>query len=776
MKALNITFKRCFLATFFAALAINVYAGGGNEPLITVKTPSQNARLVLLDWSPVKSPEKGRFGLYRVERETNTYVLMKEIFPVDRYVLDENLALPLDNYFYRIESAPAGRELPQTKPIRIPEKEMIEQIASSYFLDPNALSGLDLEPLPDPIDSRFNQAPPYDQAFASQVKPTRTGTKLNDGIYIGALSFTGKVTDLTQNFDGSNTLIPLDPSGRQELLEHLFVGYVPSHAFGTALYYAEHQALANLTELDKAGLLPPKVDSVTFITFTDGIDTSSTDAALTPIEGRDFRHSPSATTYRNYIQQQLSNRRIAGKNINAWSIGIRGRDVVNENEFGQTLRALSSNGGRVSELDDLSDIESDLMEIADGLNIYTPQVNLTFSTPAYPVGTIIRITFDNWISSPEGAEYYVDARLGWGEGGYTLSGLTARGVALADTKTVVGTRNGSAVEYTIKIKNDFALPNVKQWYRQSNEGMYGWQANSEFVAHKATAFIHERKTAIVYLVLDGSSSLHAEEITKVRSAINMFVDRLYNAASRQINLPQVGVEEDYNYSGDNGGNGGFYPNTQNSGSLAQSPPTTYRPPQQPRSKSSANSSSNPPTNSLTITSNNPSPAYSYIDNNYADRSGSQPSSSQARQPGYREPDYNTYQTYQTYQPAPQQRTTIAATPAQQPAPVYVSPGYSAPSAPRNQSRPSQSAQYSANGNLFWIQVGSYSEVAYAQKAWRVVSGYGFADAQIFEKKLNGGIYYRVKLGPYSDRDAAEYALNVLKNCSPEYYDSFIAAE
>jgi len=41
-------------------------------------------------------------------------------------------------------------------------------------------------------------------------------------------------------------LIPLDPAGKQEVLETMRVRYKPSPANGTALFYAEHTALANL--------------------------------------------------------------------------------------------------------------------------------------------------------------------------------------------------------------------------------------------------------------------------------------------------------------------------------------------------------------------------------------------------------------------------------------------------------------------------------------------------------------------------------------------------
>ncbi|GMO28420.1 MAG: hypothetical protein Ta2B_09120 [Termitinemataceae bacterium] len=555
------TFKKIAFIYFFGLLASNVFAGGGREPMLDLRTPSETSRLILLDWSAIQKPDNFRFGLYRLDRNNKTYELMLEVDTLIRAVHDTQLTPPLANYFYRIEVVSAKKELPQTRPMKISESQMEKQIASAYFVDANMMQLVEANNavvLPSP-GSRGSSGgstfvSPYPDlglrgTLPSQDDPVKKKNanknteKLNDGIYIGVVGFSGNVANITQSKNGSAKLVPLDPSGRQELLEYLRVSYVQANDYGTALYYAEHKALANLTEMDTDGLLPSNIDSVTFITFTDGTDTSSTDAAFTPIENRDFRRSGSGNAYKNYIRTQLANRKIAGKKINAWSIGIRGKDVINENEFIQTLDSLSSNEGTYAELDEVNDIESSLCEIADGLNIYTPQNDLTFSTPAYPIGTNLRLTFDSSCEEPEAAQYYVDAKVSWVDEQYVLTGLSAEGITLDSNVRVTGKRSNTQVNYTIKLNNDFAVNSVRQWYRQPSDNSYGWLKNSEFASSKTASFSHDRKSAIIYLVLDNSSSLKTEEIDKVRYAISTFVDRLYIASEHRVEFEKIGKEE-----------------------------------------------------------------------------------------------------------------------------------------------------------------------------------------------------------------------------------------
>ncbi|GMO54349.1 MAG: hypothetical protein Ta2G_13280 [Termitinemataceae bacterium] len=758
--------KKYFVSLLFSVFIVNNLsaAGSAKVPDLSLSTPSETSRLIVFDWFNVKTPEKSKFGLYRVDKRDKTYSLICEVNPDNKAVLDTELQPPLSNYFYRMESVRSNRELPETQPIRITDEEMADQISSCSFINKSAQNlALNLNAIVLPfqmgsIAENFNKIFPdaenpqaKNPSLAGHQYPENTQRgaapreKLNDGIYIGAISFSGNVNDITKTSKGNPVLIPLDPAGKQELLENLSIAYVPSNNFGTALYYAEHRALANLSEMDAQGILPQNLESVTFITFTDGVDTSSTDADFAPIENRDFRRAASLGLYRNFINSQLRSRTISGKRINAWSIGIRGRDVINENEFVQTLDSLSANEGYYSELDYIDDVEANLCEIADGLNIYTPQIDLTFSTPAYPIGTLIRISFDAFCSDPEFASYYIDAKVSWSEGKYMLTNLKSEGIKILNNAAVNGRRNNTAVEYTIRVNNEFVQENVRQWYKQ-NPNDYEWMANSEFVSSKMAGFSHDRKSAIVYLVLDNSSSLRPDEINKVRKAISVFVDRLYSAQGQHVDLYKIGSDD-------------------HSGSVKNYIPKRRMPLQ----SEPVNNAGNVP---MTI----------YIPENL-------------------EPMQTQAQTYtmeaipipepvnvapQVYYPQQGPRVQVQQAPRvvqQAPRVQEVLRVQSVPQAPRVVQAPR------ANNSIviplyndrppergFWIQAASYRELTYAQRTWKMISDFGFRGVEIFEKVIQGTPYFRVKLGPYNTRYDAEYSQSILRSYAYEFNDSFIVEE
>ncbi|MDR3355746.1 MAG: SPOR domain-containing protein [Spirochaetaceae bacterium] len=736
------------LAVFALVLlpALESFAGGSNEPKLVVTGPSDTSRHVSIDWSGLSKPEKYRWGLYRFDMEDKTYTLVNEIEALQTSYLDEELEPPATKYFYKIERSSSNRDLVMTKPIRINKQEAARQMAASSAVGDGAGSS-------DSFQSNAGTAyTGYGAAAKKEAKPKNS--TFNEGIYIGIISFSGKVNDITQNPDGSPALIPLDAPGRQVLLEYLARSYVPSKTTGTALYYADHKALANLSAMEQDGTLPGNLDSVTVITFTDGTDTSSTDVDFAPLEDRDFRRRSSASAYRTYISQQLSTRKIAGVRVNAWSIGIPGRDIQNAAEFTQTLQSLASVPGNVSEFSEVSQMDERLTAIADDLNIYTPRMNLTLSTPAYPVNTLLRITFDGDIGTPDASEYYVEARVSWDEAGkgYALGNISAHGIKYVEGRRLPGKRNETGIDYNILLNNDFQVPNVRQWYMQPGEDSFGWLPNSEFFARKTADFTHERKSAIVYLVLDCSSSLTEKVIGDIRAAIGTFINKLYSISSREVILASVNGDyperpqpqtaatvknemSRYVPKNTQAQNDQTYPARAQTASPRSQPPQSYQ--QKPAGTSQP--VSQPPVQTW-------------------QRSGSE----------FQFPPKELYQM-PAVQPVPRQTNRQTAQfPAASGAPgkntsiEVLSPG-SVPGSYRLQ-------------DAYWVQIGSYTEAAHAQRTWRNFSNTGIGSAEIFTSSVNGVTYYRVKAGPYVNKIEAEYALEQLRRHSADYKDSFITNE
>jgi hypothetical protein len=540
----------------------------------------------------------------------------------------------------------------------------------------------------------------------------------NEGIYFGLVLFDNKVRS-------EPTLIPLDPTGRQELLERLSVSYVPSTANGTALYYAQHTALSYLNNLESAKALPSNLESVNIITFTDGLDTSSTDVSFKALDTNNFAGGQTAS-YRNYISQQMKAKRIGGKKIDGWAIGIQGRDIINNADFAQTLDAVSSSPDNIVFLNDVSQMEYQLLDLSEKLHIFTPRNRLTWTAPAYSVGTTVRLTFDN-VDSADSSKRYIEGRVVYGNNEYSISNVRAEGVSLASTGSVVGIRGDSGIEYTLTLDGEFDTNSVMQWYKLNSLSGEDWIINSEFKVSRLSDFTSNRKSAIIYLVLDCSSSLTNVEIDRIRNAIIMFIDKLYNSAD---NLSPNGIAS----------RSAVLPVPQTAYQAPQPVPQTMQPVPQALPQA-------PPQSVPQTVPQAPPQA-----------------------PPFSLPPQQAPQTFRPYEYAPSQRYTLAPPQSQQPA-------FSA----RQQTAgklylPPKTVNWNAPYSGFWVQAGAYSELRFAQNLWRKLLTNGCADAEIFGKEINRVMYYRVKIGPYQFREEAEAALLILNTSGLGFDDSFIVQQ
>jgi hypothetical protein len=126
-----------------------------------------------------------------------------------------------------------------------------------------------------------------------------------DGIYLGLISFASGVEELIPP-------VLLDKSGYDALNNLLDTRYQADSNPGTALYYAVHTVLADLSALGTN--IPSTLESVNIVTFTDGLDNNSTSLGLPALENRDFRGKP-VGDYAAYIRNEIVRRRIGGKRI-----------------------------------------------------------------------------------------------------------------------------------------------------------------------------------------------------------------------------------------------------------------------------------------------------------------------------------------------------------------------------------------------------------------------------------------------------------------------------
>ncbi|MDR2798832.1 MAG: VWA domain-containing protein [Treponema sp.] len=365
---------------------------------------------------------------------------------------------------------------------------------------------------------------------SSQNSQAKTSNRENTeeaqgGVYIGLLSFAADVQDLT---DGA--LIYLNDEGRNQLLQSLSK-YSRAAGSGTALYYAVHQALHNLKTQESS--FPDNLSSINLITFTDGLDNNSTSLALPVIDDQDFR-GKSTESYASYIKQQIAERRVADKPITSFAAGVQGGDVEDKAAFSATLKSLASATGTTAtnfyELADFSELNQKFQDIANNLTIINRDLMFTIITPSYQPGTKIRMTFDvaeHTLEAFAKSTRYVEGEVSLNNGTYELTHVTcSEGVSSSSEEPVPGTLTGTEVSY---IFNDFVVSDAK-WQLQQwilSPGSTTWQRNSEYTMGDSLKIAVEKRSSVIYLVLDNSRSLVDTDVASIRNAVEGFINLLY---------------------------------------------------------------------------------------------------------------------------------------------------------------------------------------------------------------------------------------------------------
>lgn len=290
---------------------------------------------------------------------------------------------------------------------------------------------------------------------------------------------------------------------------------------GTALYYSVENAIDKLKNTN----LPEDLDNVSIITFTDGLDNVS----LTLTENYNSR-----AEYLDAIHNKLITENIKGKTISAYSIGIRGEDVTDIQEFQNNLKKLASNDNNAYEVTSMTDVNQKFQEIASSLYNVNSLVTLTLKIPGgYDNGTKIRFTFDN-VSGATNSNIYIEGTLN--RSANTLENVIYQGLNCTSGTTITGVEEGAFLLLPfVNLKNgDSNIPttNLKQYYSTNSTQ---WQINSEFSSANNSTQTIERKSAVIMLVLDCSNSL-GDKFSDMQNSANTFIDILNNGYT-DINPP-----------------------------------------------------------------------------------------------------------------------------------------------------------------------------------------------------------------------------------------------
>ena len=281
---------------------------------------------------------------------------------------------------------------------------------------------------------------------------------------------------------------------------------------GTILYYAVESAIKEL----KKATLPKDLVNVSIITFTDGLDQGSL--------GMNSKHK-TKSSYLEDLKKQINNTKIRGKEISAYSIGLKGDDVSDDREFSDNLRNLSSSPGNFYEARTMNEVNDRFGEIASSLYNETQMQYLKLTIPVQEDKAVIRFTFDN-ISDAANSTFYIEGAFNLSD--KSLRNITYNGFAEQGETMVKGEIEGIFVTFTfvnLKPVSTTVMPlnYVKQWELKTSL----WQINSEFVPGRNSDLIQEWKSAVILLVLDCSTSL-GSDFSSLQNSARDFIDVLLN--------------------------------------------------------------------------------------------------------------------------------------------------------------------------------------------------------------------------------------------------------
>lgn len=351
-----------------------------------------------------------------------------------------------------------------------------------------------------------------ESGYSQTATGTLAGSGQQSGIYLGVTGFnddlyTYPVMRLTESSVG----------GFRDFVDNLTMKY------GTLLYYSVDQAINAL----QSATLPPDISNAAIVTFTDGLDQGSM--------MKDVPYSDD-TEYLAALKGRITDEKIAGLPITAYSIGIRGNDVKDVAMFTANLNQLASapESEHATEVSSMSDVNAKFKEIAEQLSksSYLQTINLTM--PGVSNGTKVRFTFDN-VRDASDSELYIEGIFNLKA--RTLENVTYQGMTSTSGTTLKGTVEGIFVSFSIEgVRTaDNKLIDSKftdEWTYITSNG--SWQINSEFDKTQNSEVITERSSAVIMLILDCSSSL-GDDFKVAQANAKNFIDTLYGTSGGSDN-------------------------------------------------------------------------------------------------------------------------------------------------------------------------------------------------------------------------------------------------
>ena len=281
---------------------------------------------------------------------------------------------------------------------------------------------------------------------------------------------------------------------------------------GTILYYAVDHALDALENYD----FKTPIKNVTIVTFTDGLDQGSLMMN---------NHFTTDEQYLNAVSQRISNTKIKGLPLTAYSLGLVGNDVSNYSLFRNNLNKLASSFEKAFEVSNMNDVQTRLKEISDQIISINTKQTFSMKIPGHSDRTLIRFTLDG--SSTDNSSMYIEGTFNLAN--RSLTNVTYHGIKATTGSFVQGTQDGIFVNFTftgLQREDGVGLiPTYQTREYYKNVGSNTWQRNSEFSPNNNTQTTVTHSGAVIVLVLDCSNSL-GSQFSNMRSYANDFINRV----------------------------------------------------------------------------------------------------------------------------------------------------------------------------------------------------------------------------------------------------------
>lgn len=338
-------------------------------------------------------------------------------------------------------------------------------------------------------------------------------TLTEEGIYLGIIGFNQHFINKEIGLLNNSTL-----SSYQSFINNL------NMENGTGLYYAVYTALNKL----KNNPQPPKLTNVALVTFTDGLDNVSLGSYETNPE-----QYTSTAAYRTALNNKIKTETIYGKTLAAYTIGIKGSDVYDEEEFHKNLNMLASSANNVYEVTDMTQALQCFAQIAESLHSVTTNTSLKLQLPGgYDNGQLIRITFDN-VSDAANSTKYIECTYKWSDNGRRLENITYHGLSVGQSYLNSISQIGLYYEFEFKnlthangsVIQQSDINKLKLWRKISSGA---WQPDVEFTPANSSQVIEEQSSALIMLVLDCTTSL-GNDFSSMKNAAKQFVSTLISS-------------------------------------------------------------------------------------------------------------------------------------------------------------------------------------------------------------------------------------------------------